>query len=320
MTNKIRDEIPIRADCALSAEVELWLQRLRAERRVASKTVEAYRRDVRQFLAFLSDYLGTTPACTDFAALAPSDIRAFMANRRREGIENRSLVRIMSGIRSFARHLERAGKAPAAAFSAVRTPKTARTLPKPLASRDARQLADLQVHLNPKTPTWIGARDAAVLAVLYGAGLRISEALGIARHEAPVDNHDTIRVTGKGGKTRLVPIIAPVRRSIEHYLTVCPHSLEPNGPLFIGVNGGPLSPRVVQLTMRRLRGVLGLGEHATPHALRHSFATHLLSRGGDLRTIQELLGHASLSTTQVYTAVDSERLISAYRSAHPRAK
>jgi integrase/recombinase XerC len=296
------------------------LHHLGGERKLSAKTVEAYDRDIRQFLTFLGGQLGTEPGLVDVADCTPSDIRAFMAQRRHDGIGNRSLVRILSGIRSFVRHLERAGKGKAAAFSAVRSPKMARTLPRPLASRDARRLTGLDTHLGEDVPTWIAARDAAVMALLYGAGLRISEALGICLHEAPVGGRDTITVVGKGSKMRVVPIIAPVRQAIENYLALCPHRLAKNGPLFVGAKGGPLSPRIIQLAMQRLRGALGLRDDATPHALRHSFATHLLGRGADLRTIQELLGHASLSTTQIYTAVDSERLLSAFLAAHPRAK
>jgi integrase/recombinase XerC len=304
----------------LVCEVRAWLHQLRAERARAIKTVEAYERDVRQFLAFLHHHLARPPTCADMAALRPADIRAFMAERRGDGVESRSLQRILSGIRSFARHLERAGKAKAAVFSAIRTPKLGRSLPRSLTPADARQVTRADTHQDPTSPTWISARDAAVLALLYGAGLRISEALGILRRDAPIGDHDIIRVVGKGGKERIVPIIAPVRHAIEDYLATCPYVLAENGPLFVGSKGGPLSPRLIQLAMVRLRGLLGLSEEATPHALRHSFATHLLSRGGDLRTIQELLGHASLSTTQIYTAVDGARLLSAYRAAHPRAK
>jgi integrase/recombinase XerC len=304
----------------LVSEVRAWLRQLRAERALATKTVEAYERDARQFLAFLHRQLGRRPTCADIAALRPADIRTFMAERRGEGVESRSLQRILSGIRSFARHLERVGKARAAVFSAIRTPKLGRSLPRSLAPEDARRVTRADAHQGPTNRTWISARDAAVLALLYGAGLRLSEALGIARRDAPIGDCDSVRVVGKGGKARIVPIIAPVRRAIEDYLAICPFVLAQNGPLFVGSKGGPLSPRIIQLAMVRLRGVLGLSEEATPHALRHSFATHLLSRGGDLRTIQELLGHASLSTTQIYTAVDSARLLSAYRAAHPRAK
>ena len=243
-----------------------------------------------------------------------------MARRRAAGIESRSLLRGLAGVRSFARHLERAGKGKASALAAVRTPKIARSLPKPLPAAAARQVASPEARAGETRPQWVLARDAAVLALLYGAGLRISEALSLTRQQAPNGRLDTVTVLGKGRKTRTVPVIAPVREAIAAYLDLCPMALAPDGPLFIGQRGGPLSPRIIQLAMERLRGALGLPDTATPHALRHSFATHLLARGGDLRSIQELLGHASLATTQIYTAVDSSRLLDAWRQAHPRAR
>ena len=287
---------------------------------MSPKTVEAYRRDLRQFLSFLAEHNGALADLETFAALAQADIRAFMAQRRAAGVESRSLLRALAGLRSFARHLEREGKGKAAVFSSVRTPKLARRLPKPVPIEAAKDLTDPATREGETRAPWVLARDAAVIALLYGAGLRISEALSLTRAEAPVGSSDSLTVTGKGQKTRMVPVIAPIRRAVESYLALCPYPLPPTGPLFVGTRGGPLSPRLIQLAVERMRGALGLPSTATPHALRHSFATHLLSRGGDLRTIQELLGHASLSTTQVYTAVDSTRLIEAYRSAHPRAR
>ncbi len=304
----------------LAGEAVRWLGYLTSERRVSRHTLDAYVRDVRQFLEFLADRLGEAPDCAAFAGLQPADIRAFMTQRRAEGIESRSLLRMLAGVRSFARHLERAGKGNATALSAVRTPKIARSLPKPLSPDAAREVTQTESRAGEARAPWVLARDAAVLALCYGVGLRISEALALRREAAPIGNVDAIVVLGKGRKMRSVPVIEPVRRSIETYLSLCPHVLAPKGPLFVGTRGGPLSPRIVQLAMERMRGALGLADNATPHALRHSFATHLLSRGGDLRTIQELLGHASLSTTQIYTAVDSSRLIDAWRSAHPRAR
>jgi integrase/recombinase XerC len=250
----------------------------------------------------------------------PADLRAFMARRRNEGVESRTLMRILAGLRSFARHLEREGKGRASAFAAARSPKLSRSLPKALQADDARDLTRVESREGENRPPWVLSRDAAVLGLLYGAGLRISEALGIRRRDAPAGAHDMLTVLGKGGKTRAVPVIAPVRQAIDSYLELCPFPLDPQGPLFVGARGGALSPRIIQLAVERMRGALGLPDSATPHALRHSFATHLLSRGGDLRTIQELLGHASLSTTQVYTAIDGSRLLDAYRSAHPRAR
>jgi integrase/recombinase XerC len=207
-----------------------------------------------------------------------------------------------------------------AALSAVRAPKVPKTLPKPLAIAEAKRVVTTNSRAGEAREPWILARDAAVLALLYGSGLRISEALSLKRQEVPrPGTGDAIRVTGKGNKQRLVPVLQQVLGLVADYVALCPYELAGDGPLFVGARGGPLSPRIVQLAMARLRGALGLAETATPHALRHSFATHLLARGGDLRAIQELLGHASLSTTQIYTAVDTERLLEVYRSAHPRA-
>jgi len=201
----------------------------------------------------------------------------------------------------------------------VRAPKIGKTLPRPLPVTAARRIAESELHADENAAPWIHARDAAVLALLYGSGLRISEALGLTRAELGSGTRDAITVTGKGRKQRMVPVLPQVQSLIAEYVAACPYHLPPDGPLFVGAKGGPLSPRIVQLSMARLRGALGLPESATPHALRHSFATHLLARGGDLRAIQELLGHASLATTQIYTEVDAERLIEAYRNAHPRA-
>ena len=302
----------------VAAEIARWLSHLGAERRMSPKTLEAYRRDVGQFLAFLTGHLGGQPTLKQLARLTPADIRAFMAARRADGAGNRSLMRALAGTRSFARFLERNGKGKVGALSAVRTPKLPRTLPKPLAASAARQLTDADLRAGEARETWVLARDAAVLALLYGSGLRISEALGLKRRDIAAGT-DVIRVLGKGSKTRMVPVLPQVAKLIADYLALCPYDLPGDGPLFVGARGGPLGPRIVQLAMERLRGALGLPDSATPHALRHSFATHLLARGGDLRAIQELLGHASLSTTQIYTAVDAERLLEVYANAHPRA-
>jgi integrase/recombinase XerC len=271
-------------------------------------------------LQFAAAHFGACPSLATFARLGTSDLRAFLAARRGLGAGNRSLLRQLAGLRSFARYLERNGKGKALAFSSVRAPRAKRSLPKPLSIAAARQMVLADASGGENQPRWVIARDHAVLCLLYGAGLRISEALGVKRSEAPVAGRDSLTVSGKGQKTRTVPIIAPIRQAVETYLALCPYPLAPDGPLFLGVRGGPLSPRIIQLAVARLRGALGLAESATPHALRHSFATHLLERGGDLRSIQELLGHASLSTTQLYTAVDSTRLLEAYRAAHPRGR
>jgi integrase/recombinase XerC len=281
------------------------------------KTLEAYRRDVAQFVSFLTEHLAGTLSLKRLEKLKPAEVRAFMAARRNEGIGNRSLMRTLAGVRSFARFLERSGKGKVSALSAVRAPKLPRTLPKPLSISAAVQLTGVESVEGDIREPWIVARDAAVLSLLYGSGLRVSEALGLKRKDCT--GADAITITGKGNKTRMVPLLPQVTKLIADYVALCPFELPLDGPLFIGARGGPLSPRIVQLTMARLRSVLGLPESATPHALRHSFATHLLTRGGDLRAIQELLGHASLSTTQIYTAVDTERLLEVYASAHPRA-
>jgi integrase/recombinase XerC len=302
----------------VAAEISRWLGHLGAERRLSPKTLEAYRRDVGQFLGFLAGHLGGAPSLKHLAKLTPADVRAYMAARRSEGLGSRSLMRALAGARSFARYLERNGKGKVGALSAVRTPKLARTLPKPLPVSAARRVTDADLRAGENREPWILARDAAVLALLYGAGLRVSEALGLRRREFDA-KRDAITVTGKGNKTRMVPLLPQVAALIADYLALCPFEAEADAPLFAGARGGPLSARVVQLAMARLRGALGLPDSATPHALRHSFATHLLARGGDLRAIQELLGHASLSTTQIYTAVDAERLLDVYASTHPRA-
>ncbi len=304
----------------VAAEIGHWLRFLGAERRMSEKTLEAYGRDVGQFLGFLAEHMGGPPSLRQLARLTPADVRAFMASRRSGGASSRTLMRGLAGARSFARFLERSGKGKVGALAAVRAPKLARSLPKPLAIKDARRMTETEVRDGETREPWIIARDAAVLSLLYGSGLRIAEALSLKRKDAPVPGvGDQLTVIGKGNKTRMVPVLPQVTKLIADYIALCPIDLPQDGPLFIGARGGPLGPRIVQLAMARLRGALGLPDSATPHALRHSFATHLLARGGDLRAIQELLGHASLSTTQIYTAVDSERLLEVYASAHPRA-
>lgn len=311
-------QTPIAPD--VSAEIGRWLGYLGAERRMSPKTLESYERDVGQFLGFLAEHLGGAPSLKVLAKLTPADVRAFMASRRSGGAGNRTLMRGLAGARSFARFLERNGKGKVAALAAIRAPKLARSLPKPLAVKDARRIADTAARDGETRAPWILARDAAVLGLLYGCGLRIAEALSLTRAQAPEpEKLSGLTITGKGNKARMVPVLPQVARLIADYVALCPLKLPPDGPLFIGARGGPLSPRIVQLAMARLRGALGLPDSATPHALRHSFATHLLARGGDLRSIQELLGHASLSTTQIYTAVDSARLLEVYATAHPRA-
>jgi integrase/recombinase XerC len=307
------------ADATIALEMTHWLSHLGAERRLSPKTLEAYARDTRQCLDFLCAHWGERVTLARFAALEATDIRAFMAMRRSDDISGRSLMRALAGLRSFGRFLEREGKGKVGALSAIRAPKIAKSLPKPLPMAAAKRLADADERAGEERETWILVRDAAVMALLYGSGLRISEALGLKRRDVPRPGEgDVLIVTGKGNKTRMVPVLQNVLALIHEYVAMCPHPLPAEGPVFVGARGGPLSPRIIQLAMERLRGALGLPDSATPHALRHSFATHLLSRGGDLRAIQELLGHASLSTTQIYTGIDSERLLEVYASTHPR--
>ena len=314
---------PIDIACAaadIALEITHWLSYLRAERRLSPKTLEAYARDIRQCLMFLGEHWDANVTLARFAALEATDIRAFMAMRRADEIGGRSLARSLAGLRSFGRFLEREGKGKVGALSAIRAPKIGKSLPKPIHMAAAKRFADADERAGEDRDPWIWARDAAVMALLYGSGLRISEALGLKRREVPLPGAgDVLVVTGKGNKTRMVPVLQNVLALIQDYVAVCPHPLPAEGPIFVGARGGPLKARIIQLTMERLRGALGLPDSATPHALRHSFATHLLSRGGDLRAIQELLGHASLSTTQIYTGIDSERLLEVYRTAHPRA-
>ncbi|MBM6593541.1 tyrosine recombinase XerC [Microvirga pudoricolor] len=301
-------------------EAAQWLAGLAKERRLSPKTVEAYGRDLRQFLVFLTVHLGGAPDIKAILSLKPLDIRSFLAARRMGSVQSRSLMRQLAALRSFARHLEREGYGTASAFAAIRTPKVEKNLPRPLTAATAVAVTEAETRSGGDRKPWILARDAAVLSLLYGAGLRISEALGIQRRDAPIHGIDSVTVTGKGGKMRGVPVIPAIQAAVEEYVSLCPYALKPEGPLFVGARGGPLSPRIIQLAVEELRGALGLPDSATPHALRHSFATHLLARGGDLRGIQELLGHASLSTTQLYTKVDAARLMDAFDAAHPRAR
>ncbi len=295
---------------------ERWLSQLSRERRLAENTVEAYDRDLRQFLAFMTVHLGGPPALADLRDLKPLDLRAFLAERRRNGAAARTLGRSLAGIRSFLRHLERAGLANAAGIAGMRAPRQPKSLPKPVSASEALRLVDIDQQLAEEP--WIAARNAAVLMLLYACGLRISEALALTRDDLDGETA-SLRVRGKGGKTRIVPLLSVARQAVQDYLVLCPFSPGPGKPLFRGARGGVLQPEIVQKEMRKLRSAFDLPDTATPHALRHSFATHLLAGGGDLRTIQELLGHASLSTTQVYTGVDAARLMDVYDRAHPRA-
>jgi len=308
-------ELPLAGDLADSTSQ--WLAHLQHERGLATLTLEAYARDLAQFTAFLAAHLGHQPCLGDLRHIEVRTIRAFMAARRKGGTASRSLARQLSALRAFHRYLEREGKVEGRAFLSVASPKIPHSVPKPLTVEKALAVVADQPFAEFD---WIAARDVAVLTLLYGAGLRISEALGLAVKDAPIGDRDMLRVTGKGAKERLVPVLAVTREAVARYMQLCPYPLEAGGHLFLGAKGGPLSPRIIQLLMEKLREGLGLPDTATPHALRHSFATHLLGSGADLRQIQELLGHASLSTTQVYTEVDRAGLLEVYDRAHPRSK
>jgi integrase/recombinase XerC len=299
----------------LAGFIREWLDRLSVERGAADATIVAYSRDMEQFLTWWSGESGRSAQLCDIGALDMRAFRRFMAARRREGLDGRSLARTMSALRGFYRFLEKEEITASRAVFSVSMPKVPRGVPKPLTREKAAALVEdtMETKLD-----WIAARDMAVLLLLYGSGLRISEALSLRVKDAPNAARDVLRIVGKGRKERLVPALPITVDAIARYRQLCPYALAPDGPLFLGAKGGPLSPRIIQLVVAGARDVLGLPESATPHALRHSFATHLLSAGADLRQIQELLGHASLSTTQIYTEVDRERLLEVYNAAHPR--
>jgi integrase/recombinase XerC len=295
-----------------AAFAQSWLAALKNERRMAAKTLEAYARDMAQFGLFLQDHLDGPATVAALAALDASDFRAFLARQRNAKIESRSLARKLSSIRSFFRYCERTGHFKCAALAAIRSPKLPHAVPRPLSEEQSdRMVSDTVLEASE---AWINARDQAVLTLLYGCGLRISEALGLTVKQS---EQNPLVITGKGDKTRLVPMIEAATQSITTYRKLCPFPLLPSTPLFRGAKGGPLSPRIIQLLMERLRGAMNLPETATPHALRHSFASHLLSNGADLRVIQDLLGHASLSSTQIYTEVNRKHLLEQYRKAFP---
>jgi integrase/recombinase XerC len=304
---------PFAAD--LGETVARWLAHLEAERGYSPATTEAYARDLRQFAVFLRPILGHAPALADLGALSVTTVRSFMAARRRTGLTGRSLARAISALRAFFRWLEKESILRSNAVYLVSMPKIPHSVPKPLTVEKAASV----VEGGRDTNDWIAARDVAVLLLLYGSGLRISEALGLKYKDAPVAGRDVLRILGKGGKERLVPVLPVTQAAVARYIALLPYPREPDDALFVGAKGGPLSPRIIQLAIERLRDTYDLPATATPHALRHSFATHLLSAGADLRQIQELLGHASLSTTQLYTEVDRERLLEVYDAAHPRA-
>lgn len=300
---------------ALGGALSEWLAQLAAIKGAAGHTVDAYRRDVARYLRFITDHRGGAEGLAAITATSQTDLRAWMAQERARGLSARSLARALSAVKGFtAWAADRTGRDATTVLSA-RGPKFRRKLPRPLSEDSAAAvLSDIGEDARED---WIAARDTAIATLLYGLGLRISEALSLTGADHPLPS--TLRITGKGGKTRLVPVIPAAVEAIAAYVALCPFDLTPNDALFRGARGGPVNPRLIQGAMERARLRLGLPATATPHALRHSFATHLLSAGGDLRAIQELLGHASLSTTQAYTAVDAARLMEVYEKAHPRA-
>ena len=310
-------DAPTAASTGFTPAITCWLDHLVLERGHSELTREAYARDLAHFQAFLTRQLGRPPAIADLAVLDAKSFRGFMASRRQHGATSRTLARTMSALRTFFRWLETEDAMRNRAILAISLPKVGHGVPKPLTVDKARAVVDGGMAANLD---WITARNVAVLLLLYGSGLRISEALGLRARDTPTADRDVMRITGKGTKERAVPVLPVAIAAIDRYRSLVPYTLEPNGPLFLGAKGGPLSPRLIQLAMVRLREELSLPDTATPHALRHSFATHLLSTGADLRQIQELLGHASLSTTQAYTEVDREQLLKVYDAAHPRSE
>ena len=298
--------------------LQAWLEYLAHERRASPRTLEAYGEGVRRYLAFLQQHHGGPLVLSDLGSITAADVRAFLAFRR-EGarpLSPRSLSQALSAIRSFHRFLDRRLGVANPALELVKGPRVKPSAPRPVTEDQARGLIQ-EADSDPDQEPWEAARDVALLTLLYGCGLRISEALSLKRKDAPLG--PSLRVLGKGAKVRIAPVLPQVAEAIDAYARVLPFALEPDEPLFRARRGGPYPPRRAQDLMQRLRGRLGLPASATPHALRHSFATHLLGAGADLRSIQELLGHASLSTTQRYTGVDAAGLLAAYSRAHPRA-
>lgn len=293
-----------------------FLAHIEGGRRYSPHTVKAYERDLTQWLGFLNRHLGHPPSLDDLRGLTGTDWRAWLADRRRDGAGARTLQRALSAVRSFYAYARSRHDIDNAALGLVEAPRAPRRLPRPVSEPAAKAM--LEIAGQSRGEAWHGARDMAVLALLYGAGLRVSEALSLTGRDHPLA--DTLRINGKGGRIRLVPVLAPVRQAVEAYVSLCPYTASAGEPLFRGARGGALSAREVQRCVERMRGALGLPSSATPHALRHAFATHLLAGGGDLRAIQELLGHASLSTTQIYAEVDTARLLSVHAATHPRAR
>ena len=295
-----------------------WASWLGQQRRASPHTLAAYRSDLSAFLGFLVEHLGQRASLDDLARLRPADFRAWLSARARAGLGRRSQARALSVLRGFFRWLQREGLVENPAIGSLRAPRPPATLPRALTREETARVLDTVVELSDDD--WIGKRDLAVLMLLYGCGLRIGEALSLTAARMPQPGQEALTVLGKGRKERSLPLLPAVIEALQAYAAACPFPLRPEGPLFLGKRGGALGPRRIQERVKELRLLLGLPEDATPHALRHSFATHLLAAGGDLRAIQELLGHASLSTTQRYTAVDETRLLGVYDAAHPRAR
>ena len=301
---------------ALREVLARWLDQLTALRGFSDNTRKAYNSDVAGFLGFQALHHGGSEGIASLTALPQADLRAWMASERAREISARSLARKLSAVKGFIGWLAERESFDATTILSARSPKFRRKLPRPLSEDSAASIIDRVGDQG--AADWISARDMAVLTLLYGCGLRISEALGLTGADAPLP--EVLRITGKGGRERLVPVLPAASEAVARYAALCPHPLSRTEKLFRGSRGGPLNPRLIALVMEKARNQMGLPATATPHALRHSFATHLLSAGGDLRAIQELLGHASLSTTQTYTAVDAARLMEVYDSAHPRAR
>nr|WP_274389766.1 tyrosine recombinase XerC [Azospirillum doebereinerae] len=294
-----------------------WQRWMESERNVSPHTLSAYVTDVAEFLRFLTEYRGgSPPSMNDLAGMKAGEFRAWLSRLAMDGLVGASRARKLAAVRNLFRWMDRDGRLHNPAIATLNTPKVLRPVPRPLTEIDTDRFLD-EAEQDREEP-WIGKRDRALFTLLYGCGLRISEALGLARKDAPLG--ESLRVTGKGRKERMIPVLPAVTEAVQAYLDTCPFTLAPDGPLFVGVRGGRLNAGIAQHQMQKLRGLMGLPDSATPHALRHSFATHLLADGGDLRAIQDLLGHASLSTTQRYTDVESEQLMNVYRSAHPRAR
>ncbi|MBP2304885.1 tyrosine-type recombinase/integrase [Azospirillum melinis] len=317
------EPVPIAPSLGFSAKPDVqdvlahWRRWMESEKAVSRHTLSAYTADVGEFLRFLTEFRGgSPPSLNDLGDLKAADFRAWMSRLAMDGLVGASRARKLAAVRNLFRWLDRSGRLHNPAVATLATPKVKRPAPRPLTEIDADRL--LEEAERDREEPWIGKRDRALFTLLYGCGLRISEALGLARKDAPLG--DTLRVTGKGRKDRMIPVLPAVTDAVRAYIESCPFTLAPDGPLFVGTRGGRLNASVAQHQMQKLRALMGMPDSATPHALRHSFATHLLADGGDLRAIQDLLGHASLSTTQRYTDVENEQLMNVYRNAHPRAR